>query len=116
MDSKKGIKQRGGFRVDGCGGGGEGGEGEGMRVTAVAHPVTYLNKLLLGGGDGRMLLVNIAKNKLVFSFKGLFFFLFVFCFVLFCFVLFCFVLLYFLYFPPFFLSPFFHFIFIFKPH
>lgn len=36
----------------------------------MAHPPTYLNKLVLGGDDGRMLLLNINSEEVLFTFAG----------------------------------------------
>jgi U3 small nucleolar RNA-associated protein 21 len=36
----------------------------------MAHPDTYLNKVVLGGADGSMQLVNFVTGQHVFSFKG----------------------------------------------
>ncbi|NXN42272.1 WDR36 protein, partial [Rhinoptilus africanus] len=39
-------------------------------VSAVLHPSTYLNKILLGSEQGSMQLWNIKSNKLLYSFPG----------------------------------------------
>uniref|UniRef100_A0A0B6Z6J4 Uncharacterized protein n=1 Tax=Arion vulgaris TaxID=1028688 RepID=A0A0B6Z6J4_9EUPU len=39
-------------------------------VTAIAHPHTYVNKILLGSQQGTLQLWNIHTNKLIFSFPG----------------------------------------------
>jgi U3 small nucleolar RNA-associated protein 21 len=38
--------------------------------TCLAHPNTYLNKVVLGGADGSMQLWNFVTGQHVFSFKG----------------------------------------------
>ncbi|OSX80685.1 hypothetical protein BU14_0033s0028 [Porphyra umbilicalis] len=43
----------------------------GWAPTALAHPPTYLNKLLVGGGDGRLGLVNVRTGRLVHAFTCL---------------------------------------------
>eukprot|EP00227_Mantoniella_beaufortii_P021354 CAMPEP_0197584758 /NCGR_PEP_ID=MMETSP1326-20131121/7269_1 /TAXON_ID=1155430 /ORGANISM="Genus nov. species nov., Strain RCC2288" /LENGTH=564 /DNA_ID=CAMNT_0043149171 /DNA_START=207 /DNA_END=1898 /DNA_ORIENTATION=+ len=42
---------------------------EGFRTTAVCHPDTYLNKILLGASDGRLMLLNISTGRTVHVFK-----------------------------------------------
>lgn len=42
----------------------------GFKATVVAHPPTYLNKILLGADDGRLLLLNIRTQKTVHVFPG----------------------------------------------
>lgn len=42
----------------------------GFRPTCMAHPPTYLNKLILGGDDGRMLLLNINSEEVLYTFAG----------------------------------------------
>ena len=37
--------------------------------TCMAHPDTYLNKVVVGGAGGRMQLWNFAKGGLLFSFR-----------------------------------------------
>ncbi|XP_055378028.1 WD repeat-containing protein 36 [Condylostylus longicornis] len=39
-------------------------------VTALAHPPTYINKMLLGSEQGDMQLWNIKENKLIYTFNG----------------------------------------------
>ncbi|BFY99565.1 hypothetical protein BsWGS_02605 [Bradybaena similaris] len=39
-------------------------------VTAIAHPHTYVNKILLGSKQGTLQLWNIHTNKLIYSFPG----------------------------------------------
>lgn len=39
-------------------------------ATTVIHPPTYLNKILLGGKDGRCLLVNLRSKSIVHEFEG----------------------------------------------
>ena len=39
-------------------------------VTALCHPPTYVNKVLLGSAQGRMQLWNLRTLKKVHSFKG----------------------------------------------
>ena len=36
----------------------------------MAHPDTYLNKVVIGGGDGRMLLYNFKTGRLLYEFSG----------------------------------------------
>lgn len=36
---------------------------DGFACTAVCHPDTYLNKILLGSSDGRLLLLNVATGR-----------------------------------------------------
>ena len=38
--------------------------------TCMAHPDTYLNKVVVGGGAGRLQLWNFAKGTLLYSFKA----------------------------------------------
>lgn len=40
----------------------------GWAPTALAHPPTYLNKLLVGGADGRLGLLNVRTGRLVHTF------------------------------------------------
>ncbi len=37
----------------------------------MAHPETYLNKVVVGGGDGRLLLYNFAGGRLLYEFEGI---------------------------------------------
>lgn len=39
-------------------------------ITAICHPHTYVNKILLGSQQGKLQLWNIKSNKLVYSFDG----------------------------------------------
>lgn len=39
--------------------------------TCMVHPATYLNKILIGGDDGRMQLWNISSNKMIYEFSSL---------------------------------------------
>ncbi|XP_073818920.1 WD repeat-containing protein 36 [Musca autumnalis] len=39
-------------------------------VTAVAHPPTYLNKIVLGSKQGQIQIWNIKDNRLVYTFNG----------------------------------------------
>lgn len=41
-----------------------------FNVTAILHPLTYLNKILLGSDNGRLQLWNINTCKLIYEFKG----------------------------------------------
>ncbi|KAG1680276.1 WD repeat-containing protein 36 [Nymphon striatum] len=41
-----------------------------FKITTVLHPITYLNKILLGSEQGPMQLWNIRANKLIYTFKG----------------------------------------------
>ena len=42
---------------------------DGFACTAVCHPDTYLNKILLGGSDGRLLLLNVSTGRNVHVFS-----------------------------------------------
>ena len=42
-----------------------------FRPTCMAHPQTYLNKLLVGSSDGRIKLINIVSAKIVYEFASL---------------------------------------------
>ncbi len=42
----------------------------GFEPTCMAHPDTYLNKVVVGGGDGRMLLYNFMTGRLLYEFTG----------------------------------------------
>jgi U3 small nucleolar RNA-associated protein 21 len=44
--------------------------GKGLRPTALMHPDTYLNKVVVGFSDGSLSLWNIRSGKLVHQFKG----------------------------------------------
>lgn len=39
--------------------------------TCLAHPDTYLNKVVIGGADGRMLLYNFTTGRLLYEYEGL---------------------------------------------
>ena len=39
-------------------------------VTAIAHPHTYVNKMVLGSQQGALQLWNLRTNKLIYAFKG----------------------------------------------
>uniref|UniRef100_A0AAY4DNW5 Small-subunit processome Utp21 domain-containing protein n=1 Tax=Denticeps clupeoides TaxID=299321 RepID=A0AAY4DNW5_9TELE len=41
-----------------------------FEVSAIMHPSTYLNKILLGSSQGGLQLWNIKSNKLLFTFSG----------------------------------------------
>jgi U3 small nucleolar RNA-associated protein 21 len=41
-----------------------------FRVTAVAHPHTYINKVLFGSAQGTLKLWNIRRNELIHTFVG----------------------------------------------
>ena len=43
--------------------------GAGFQPTCMAHPDTYLNKVVVGGNGGRMQLWNFAKGMLLHSFQ-----------------------------------------------
>ncbi|XP_064607186.1 WD repeat-containing protein 36-like [Liolophura sinensis] len=45
-------------------------ENRNFQVTALMHPNTYLNKIVLASKQGTMQLWNIKTNKLVYTFKG----------------------------------------------
>lgn len=40
-----------------------------FNVTAILHPLTYLNKILIGSDNGRLQLWNINTCKLIYEFK-----------------------------------------------
>ncbi|XP_030844330.1 WD repeat-containing protein 36 [Strongylocentrotus purpuratus] len=42
-----------------------------FRISALMHPATYLNKILLGSHQGGMQLWNIKSNKLLYTFQNL---------------------------------------------
>lgn len=44
---------------------------EGFEPTCMAHPDTYLNKVVVGGADGRLLLYNFTTGRLLYTFEGL---------------------------------------------
>ena len=44
---------------------------EGFDPTCMAHPDTYLNKVVVGAEDGRLQLWNFASGRLVYEFAGL---------------------------------------------
>ena len=39
-------------------------------VSAILHPSTYMNKILLGSHQGKLQLWNIKSNKLIYAFDG----------------------------------------------
>ncbi|OTF78295.1 WD repeat-containing protein 36-like protein, partial [Euroglyphus maynei] len=39
-------------------------------ITAILHPATYINKILIGTGQGTLQLWNISKQKLVYQYNG----------------------------------------------
>ncbi|KAI0559164.1 WD40-repeat containing protein [Gracilaria domingensis] len=41
-----------------------------FEVTAICHPQTYINKILLGAKDGRCMLVNFRTKKVIHVFSG----------------------------------------------
>ncbi|KAL4707333.1 hypothetical protein ACJJTC_019871 [Scirpophaga incertulas] len=41
-----------------------------FKITAICHPPTYLNKILLGSQQGQLQLWNVRTSKLVFTFRG----------------------------------------------
>jgi U3 small nucleolar RNA-associated protein 21 len=41
-----------------------------FQITAIVHPSTYINKILLGSEQGTLQLWNINTSKLIYSFKG----------------------------------------------
>lgn len=43
---------------------------ETFKITTVAHPYTYINKILIGSEQGQMQLWNIRTGKLIYTFKG----------------------------------------------
>ena len=43
---------------------------EGFQITAVMHPHTYLNKILLGSKQGTLQLWNIKQDKMLYVFEG----------------------------------------------
>jgi len=45
---------------------------ENFKVTCVAHPSTYLNKIIVGSEQGALQLWNIKTKKLIYSFAGLY--------------------------------------------
>ena len=42
----------------------------GFQPTCMAHPDTYVNKVLLGGADGRLQLWNFVTQTLLYTFEG----------------------------------------------
>ena len=44
---------------------------DGFEPTCMAHPDTYLNKVVIGGADGRMLLYNFVTSRLLHEFSGM---------------------------------------------
>lgn len=43
---------------------------ETFQITAIVHPSTYLNKILLGSDQGMLQLWNIKSSKLIYTFNG----------------------------------------------
>lgn len=43
---------------------------EGWEPRCMCHPDTYLNKIVIGGADGRLLLFNIVSGALLYTFEG----------------------------------------------
>lgn len=43
---------------------------EDFSITTIVHPPTYVNKVLLGGLDGRLMLVNVRTGKIVYEFES----------------------------------------------
>ncbi|KAL1123325.1 hypothetical protein AAG570_002411 [Ranatra chinensis] len=41
-----------------------------FKISAIAHPSTYLNKVLFGSDQGRMQLWNLKTSKLIYTFDG----------------------------------------------
>lgn len=41
-----------------------------FRITAICHPATYVNKILLGSEQGQMQLWNIKSSRLIYTFAG----------------------------------------------
>ena len=41
-----------------------------FKITAILHPSTYINKILLGSEQGSLQLYNVRKQKTIFTFKG----------------------------------------------
>eukprot|EP01134_Creolimax_fragrantissima_P007953 CFRG7953T1 len=41
-----------------------------FKITALVHPSTYLNKILLGSRQGKLILYNIHSHKVVYEYKG----------------------------------------------
>ncbi|XP_036165773.1 WD repeat-containing protein 36 isoform X2 [Myotis myotis] len=41
-----------------------------FKISAILHPSTYLNKILLGSEQGRLQLWNVKSNKLLYTFPG----------------------------------------------
>ncbi|XP_012271441.1 WD repeat-containing protein 36 [Orussus abietinus] len=41
-----------------------------FKITTLAHPYTYVNKILLGSEQGQLQLWNIDTSKLIYTFKG----------------------------------------------
>ncbi|PIO31595.1 hypothetical protein AB205_0000130, partial [Aquarana catesbeiana] len=39
-------------------------------ISAIMHPSTYLNKIILGSQQGTLQLWNVKSNKLLYTFKG----------------------------------------------
>lgn len=45
-------------------------ENESFKITAIMHPNTYINKIVLGSEQGFLQLWNVKKGKLVYTFSG----------------------------------------------
>lgn len=45
-------------------------DNSGFQVTAIMHPHTYLNKLVLGSKQGSLQLWNIKQDKMLYVFEG----------------------------------------------
>ncbi len=43
---------------------------ETFEITAMLHPITYLNKILFGSRQGGMQLWNIKSSNLIYTFKS----------------------------------------------
>ena len=41
-----------------------------FHATAICHPATYLNKVLLGSDDGRALLLNVKSGSAIYEFAA----------------------------------------------
>src|SRR5699024_337564 len=41
-----------------------------FEISALLHPATYINKILLGSRSGALQLWNVAKQKLIYHFTG----------------------------------------------
>lgn len=45
-------------------------ENESFKITAIMHPNTYINKILLGSEQGKLQLWNMRHGKLIYAFSG----------------------------------------------